>query len=95
MFDTRAQLHLHYRSYAYFPTAIAMLAACPAMAQAPAAADGAAEVAGNEILVTAEKRSTRLVDTPISIVAVSAKQLQNSGVTNLLELPMITPGRAA
>jgi iron complex outermembrane receptor protein len=64
----------------------------PAFAQSSASGTDATAPADGEILVTAEKRSTKLVDTPISIVAVSAKQLQSSGVNNLLELPMITPG---
>ncbi len=44
------------------------------------------------IVVTAEKRSAKLIDTPISITAVTSAQLGAAGVTNLIELPMVTPG---
>jgi iron complex outermembrane receptor protein len=44
-----------------------------------------------EIVVTAQKRSERLVDVPISIVAVSGNDLQSMGVTNTQDLTKIAP----
>jgi iron complex outermembrane receptor protein len=69
-----------------------LMQAGQALAQSISPDADASAPADGTIIVTAEKRSTRLVDTPISIVAVSGKQLQSAGVTNLLELSMVTPG---
>jgi iron complex outermembrane receptor protein len=44
-----------------------------------------------EIVVTAQKRSERIVDVPISIVAVAGKDLQAMGVTNIQDLTKIAP----
>jgi outer membrane receptor protein involved in Fe transport len=45
-----------------------------------------------EIIVTAEKRSENIQDTPITVVAVSAQQIQDAGVTNIRNLTILTPG---
>jgi len=45
-----------------------------------------------EIIVTAQKRSENLQDVPISVVAVSAQQLQDAGVTDIRSLTVLTPG---
>jgi iron complex outermembrane recepter protein len=45
-----------------------------------------------EIIVTAQKRSENLQDVPISVVALSATQLKDAGVTNIRELAILTPG---
>ena len=57
----------------------------------------AADAAGNapaldEIIVTAQKRAENLQDVPISVVALSAQQLQDAGVTNIRDLQILTPG---
>ncbi len=61
------------------------------------AADASGQTAGQpsaleEIIVTAEKRSENLQDVPISVVAVSAQQLQDAGVTDIRSLTVLTPG---
>lgn len=47
-----------------------------------------------EILVTAQKREERLIDVPISIVALGADELQKRRVTSLDDLGLIVPGLA-
>lgn len=48
-----------------------------------------------EIIVTAQKRSQRLSDVGISIVAQSAEQLQRAGITEASQLAKVTPGFTA
>jgi iron complex outermembrane receptor protein len=50
------------------------------------------DLADVEILVTAQRRSERTQDVPISISAFSAAQLSNQGITNTDGLSQITPG---
>jgi iron complex outermembrane recepter protein len=47
-----------------------------------------------EVLVTAQKRQERLIDVPISIVALTAEELQQRKVTNIDDLPFAAPGVA-
>jgi iron complex outermembrane receptor protein len=68
----------------------------PAQAQdtkSPAANPAIVEqpTSGN-IIVTAQRRSERLTDVPIAIVAQSAEQLDRAGVTNARDLTIVTPG---
>jgi iron complex outermembrane recepter protein len=49
----------------------------------------------SEIIVTAQKRSERLSDVPMSIAAVSGDQLQDRGVTQVDDLQKIVPGFTA
>ena len=52
----------------------------------------ASEVAlGSEIIVTAQKRSERLQDVPISISAVGGDALAEANVTQLFDLPRLVP----
>ena len=46
-------------------------------------AQEAATPALEEIIVTAQKRSENLQDVPISVVAVSAQQIRDAGITNI------------
>jgi iron complex outermembrane receptor protein len=69
--------------------AIAIVIAMTSVAHAQAAAD---EPASGEIIVTAQRRSERLTDVPIAIVAQSAEQLDRAGVTNARDLTIVTPG---
>jgi iron complex outermembrane receptor protein len=46
----------------------------------------------DEIIVTAQKRSENLQDVPISVVAISAQQLKDAGVTDIRSLTILTPG---
>lgn len=45
-----------------------------------------------EVVVTAQKRSERLIDVPMSVAAVSGEALVSAGITSTLELQQITPG---
>ncbi len=45
-----------------------------------------------DIVVTAQRRSERLVDVPIAVTAVSGVALQESGVTNTAQLGQVVPG---
>lgn len=66
----------------------------PAVAQDSAISTFPTESAegGGEIIVTAQRRSERLVDVPASITAISAEQLSAAGISGLMELPVVTPG---
>lgn len=44
-----------------------------------------------EVVVTAEKRSERLVDAPVAVTALSAETLRNSGIYNTNSLTGVTP----
>jgi iron complex outermembrane recepter protein len=57
----------------------------------------AADAAGGgpaleEIIVTAQKRSENLQDVPISVLAVSAQQIKDAGITDIRNLAILTPG---
>jgi len=45
-----------------------------------------------EIIVTAQKREQNLQDVPISVIAISAQQLKDGGVTDIKNLQALTPG---
>jgi iron complex outermembrane receptor protein len=60
-----------------------------AAGQPPAAADSSSV---EEIIVTAEKRSERLRDVPMSVTAVTGSQLQDQGVTSPADLAKVVPG---
>lgn len=72
------------------PTVAKAAAAQPEDANATAVADGSGATA--EILVTAERRNARTVETPITITAMSEAQLGNKGVTGVLDLTKVVPG---
>jgi iron complex outermembrane receptor protein len=59
---------------------------------APAATATSASQSLEEIIVTAQKRSQKLSDVGISIVAVADEQLRSAGVATLYDLPKIVPG---
>lgn len=67
--------------------------ASPAMAQTGAAAqdDPRADAATDEIVVTAQKRSERVLDVPITISVVDAKQLERQQVNTIQDLARTTP----
>ena len=51
-----------------------------------------ASVDTGEIVVTAQRRSERLVDVPIAVTAVTGVALQESGVTSSAQLGQVVPG---
>ena len=63
----------------------------PALAAAEPAADGPAKN-DSDIIVTAQRRSERLEEVPMSVTVVSAQTLANAGVTNLRDLANVTSG---
>jgi iron complex outermembrane receptor protein len=70
-----------------------VLAITAAFAGAEAlAADASTGPVLEEIIVTAEKRSENLQDVPISVVAISAQQIKDAGITDIRNLAILTPG---
>jgi iron complex outermembrane receptor protein len=73
----------------------ALLLAATALAPLPAfAQQTAAPPAGNtvqEVVVTAQRRSERLQDVPVSITALSSATLASANVTDLRQLVQVTP----
>src|SRR5215212_3158750 len=79
----------------------AMVAAMP-LAPAHAQAEGGPDAAGNratrspappldEIVVTARRRPESLQSVPVSVIALSAKELESRSVTNLRSLQRFVP----
>src|SRR5687767_9690623 len=89
------------RSY-LFAVGVSSLAllATPAMAQqvsgdstrSPAADMVSNQSDGGEIIVTAQKRSERINDVPLSITASSGSQLLKQGVVDTAQLAKLVPG---
>jgi iron complex outermembrane recepter protein len=73
--------------------ALLMLAATTANAQQTQKASGVSKNSGllEEIVVTARKKSESLQETPLSITALSAEQLQRAGATNNYDVALLTP----
>ena len=46
----------------------------------------------SEIIVTAQKREQNIQDVPISVIALSAQQLKDAGVTDIKDMQVLTPG---
>jgi iron complex outermembrane recepter protein len=65
-------------------------AQAPTATTAPAAT--ATQPALDEIVVTAQKRSERVQDVPVSITALSPDYLQKTGVERMSDLPTAVPG---
>jgi iron complex outermembrane receptor protein len=62
---------------------------------APVPQDQAAAGPGGgveEVVVTAQRREEKLSKVPIAVLAVSAKQIESSGVLSPLDLPAVAPG---
>lgn len=71
--------------------------AMPAYAETAPEAAGAPEAAketigADDIIVTAQKRSERLSDVPVSITAATGEQLANAGITQVSDLEKVAPG---
>jgi iron complex outermembrane recepter protein len=75
-------------------SAIAGLVAVSAglLASSAWAQDTSSQPQLTEIIVTAQKRSQNLQDVPVSVIALSAEQIQNAGVTDIKNLAILTPG---
>src|SRR6185312_15202717 len=66
---------------------LGLLVSIAAMAQAQTPT---AEV--SEVVVTAQRRSERIQDVPITVAAVSADTLKSTGIENIKDLSMVVPG---
>lgn len=51
-----------------------------------------AYVDNGDIIVTARKRQESILEVPVVLTAISEEKLQNTGITNVLELPKLVPG---
>ena len=87
------------KSHLLASVSFVLLAAYPAMAQeaAPASSATTAEAGAvddaepGEIIVTATRRAQALSDVPIAVSALTAEQLENSGVTDIRALNQLAP----
>jgi iron complex outermembrane receptor protein len=75
-------------------TAASMFVLVWATSAAAQTAPATAETAGTvgEVIVTAQRRSERLVDVPISIATASSEDLERAGPTSIENLTKVTPG---
>lgn len=71
-------------------SALGLLLCCAAPAIAQDA--GAADEAGDTIIVTARRQNERLQDTPASVTVLTARALQNTGATKAEDFAQLTPG---
>lgn len=56
-------------------------------------ASASAQTSGNpDIIVTAQRRSERLIDVPMAVTALTSETLEKSGVANTSDLAKVTPG---
>jgi outer membrane receptor protein involved in Fe transport len=81
------------RKRLFLGLSLAALAA-HARAQTPPPAPAAAAQGLEQIVVTAEKRNSTVQKTPISITAISGRELRASGVTDVTSVVQETPGTA-
>ena len=77
------------RNFVALPAASALASPVTAFAQDAAPADDQGGL--EEIIVTAQKRAEGLSDVPISISAISGKQVENYGQTNLEQISSSVP----
>src|SRR3546814_4542976 len=75
------------RSLALVTCAVSAALAVPAWGQ-----DGPAAGSGDEIIVTANKRSQNLQDVGLSVSAISGDALKNQQISNLADVAQIVPG---
>lgn len=69
-----------------------LLAIAAAMLAAPAHAQTATDAQVEEIVVTAQRRSERLQDVPVTMQAFDGKAIQAAGLTQVDQLARLTPG---
>lgn len=84
------------KAFATLTSMLALTWATGAVAQVSASAAAAATPADgamvDEVVVTAQRRSERLVDVPISVATASADDLQRAGPSSIENLTKVTPG---
>ena len=64
-------------------------ATLPVLAQVSASAQ---TISNADIIVTAQRRSERLIDVPMAVTALTSETLEKSGVANTSDLAKVTPG---
>src|SRR5580692_7598214 len=74
-----------------------VLAAWNAPAGAADSSDSAASAAGSdtnleEIVVQARRRDEKLIDVPVALTVLSATQMEDAGIKNILDVGQYTPG---
>ncbi len=67
-----------------------LLALNPATVQAQGGAD--ASITLEEVVVTARKKEETLIDIPVSVSVLTAKDIEAKGIQNLFDVAMFTPG---
>ena len=77
----------YYLSLSPIAVAACVVAAAPAQAQDSSSGSGGLQ----EIVVTAQKRSESLQDTPLAVSAVSADTIESRGITDISNLTAIAP----
>ena len=88
----RAMLLLSAASLPAFSGALAQQSTPQQIALPATPASNNSPAGVQDIVVTAQKRSERLQDVPISITAASADKLKSLGITNVSDLQKIVPG---
>lgn len=72
-------------------SSLALVSALAAHAQDAAGQDAANQTGVQEVVITAQKRAERLQDVPVSVAVVSAARLEQTHITNLQDLPLLSP----
>jgi iron complex outermembrane receptor protein len=67
-----------------------LMAISPATSQAQGAAD--ASLTLEEVVVTARKKQETLIDIPVSVSVLTARDIEAKGIQNLFDVAMFTPG---
>jgi iron complex outermembrane receptor protein len=81
-----------FRTMASILGLVGFLALAPAPVYAQSSDDIAADSDDGAIIVTAQRRSEKQVDVPITITAISQQQLQTANVQALTDISKVTPG---
>jgi len=76
----------------FYSCAVLALSSAGQVWAQPAQSDAASGVALDEVVVTAQRRTERLVDVPMSITAVSGIQIEKAGVVSIHDLANVAAG---
>ncbi|HEX4170122.1 MAG TPA: TonB-dependent receptor [Bryobacteraceae bacterium] len=75
-----------------FGVAYAQESPQPGPSPTPAQGSGSSGFQGGDVVVTAQKRTERVVNVPVSIAVKTGRQLQEAGVVDIRELDAVVPG---
>ena len=90
--STAAAIACTLATFAWAPAALAQQNEEPATAGAASGGPAADNDDSNAIVVTAQRRSERLQDVPISVTALPAAELDAANITTVAELSRVAPG---